>query len=111
MNESKTQVESGPHSLQQGTSSSEAKEREQIKSDLRKKILSIRQGHATGGYCETEALKAEEKKLHAILSTELEECKAKHGYSTDPKHKHPEIRKLELEINGLAFKPRLIAAE
>lgn len=111
MNEEEAKVKSGPRGLQRGTSSEEAREREEIKSGLRKKIRSIREGHTTGGYCDTDTLVAEEKKLHAILATELEEAKAKHGYSTDPKFKHPDIRKLELEINSLAFRPRLVVAD
>jgi len=108
MNESKTQVEPRTDRLQRGTQS---QEREGIKKGLRKNIQAIREGHLTGGYCESEALKAEEKKLYAILATELEEAKARHGYSPDPKFKHAEIRKIELELHGLSWKPKLVVAE
>lgn len=107
----KTETAGGVSGLQRGPSSSESKERERIKTELRKKITSIRQGHTTGGYCETEKLLEVEKQLHAILSAELEEAKAKHGYSPDPKFKHPTIRAIEVELYGLAFKPKLVVAE
>lgn len=102
----KTQAVAGTGSLQR----SEESERGKIKEQLRKKIRSIREGHNTGGYCETEALQAEEKKLHAILSTELEEAKAKFGYSPDPKFKPSQVRTIELELNGLSYKPKLVVA-
>lgn len=109
MSESKIEeAQRGTGSLQR---SKESEERNSIKAELRKKIKGIREGHTTGGYCESEALKAEEKKLHAVLSTELEEAKSKFGYSPDPKFKHPTIRALELERDGLSFKPRLVVAE
>jgi hypothetical protein len=111
MNEKEAQAKPGTSSLQRQESGGESQEREQVKKNLRKKIIAIRQGHATGGYCETEQLIGEEKKLHAILSSELEQLKARHGYSPDPKFKHPEIRAVEVELHGLSFKPRLVVAE
>jgi hypothetical protein len=108
MNE-KTETQRGASGLQRETSSGET-QRQEIKAELRKKIQAIRQGHTTGGYCETEKLVAEEKKLHAILCTELEELKLKHGYSPDPRFKHRDIRAVEVELNGLAFKPKLVVA-
>ena len=94
----------GAGSLQRSTEGSDAKD------GIRKNIRKIREGHLTGGYCESEALQAEEKKLYAILATELEAAKQKHGYSPDPKFKHTKVRELELEINGLSWKPRLVVA-
>jgi hypothetical protein len=96
----KEKTERGPGGLQRGTE----------KEKLRREIKAIREGHLTGGYCETETLHAQEKKLDKILRAELEESKAKHGYSPDPKFKHPEIGVLELELNGLSWKPLLVAA-
>lgn len=107
MNE-KAQTQSGPSGLQR---QAESREREGIKAEVRKKIRAIREGHNTGGYCETEKLIEAEKPLHAILSAELEELKRRHGYSPDPKFKHPEIRAVEVELHGLSFKPRLVVAE
>jgi len=106
MNE-KTETQRGPGSVQRETSSGET-QRQEFKAELRKKIQAIRQGHATGGYCETEKLIGEERKLHAVLCTELEELKLKHGYSPDPRFKHPTIRAVEVELNGLSFRPRLV---
>jgi hypothetical protein len=78
------------------------------KATLRKKIEAIRKGHVTGGYCETEALKEAEKELHKVLSAELEAEIKTHGYSPDPKFKAPSIRALEIELNGMAYKPKLV---
>ncbi len=78
------------------------------KEKLREKILSIRHGHTTGGYCDSETLKVEEKKLHKILSAELAEAKEKFGYSPDPKFKHANIRAIEVELYGLSWKPELV---
>jgi hypothetical protein len=78
------------------------------KEELQRKVKAIREGHLTGGYCDTEALHAEERKLDKIIRAQLEEAKAKHGYSPDPKFKHPEIRALELELHGLSWKPELV---
>ena len=105
--EAKTKTESRPSGLQRRQES----EGERSKRELRQKIRSIREGHTTGGYCDSEALVVEEKKLHAILSKELDEAKAEHGYSPDPKFKHPTIRTIEVELNGLSYKPRLVVAE
>lgn len=102
----KTQVESRTGGLQRQESS-----REKEKRELRKKIRSIREGHLTGGYCETEALQAEEKKLYAILKQEFDELTAQHGYSPDPRFKHKDIRTVEVELNGLSWKPRLVVAQ
>jgi len=80
------------------------------KDELRKNITAIRQGHLTGGYCDTDKLRAEEKKLHVILAKDLEDAIKKHGYSPDPKFKHAEVRSIELELNGLSYKPKMVAA-
>lgn len=109
--EQKTKTQPGTGSVQRRTSREEVSEREKIKANLRIEVRSIREGHGTGGYCNTEKLVAVERKLHAILSTELEELKAEHGYSPDPKFKHPHIRAVEVELNGLAFRPKLVVAE
>lgn len=78
---------------------------------IRQTIKAIREGHTTGGYCETEKLQAEEKKLWKILQAKLDDAKERHGYSTDPKFKHAEIRALELEINGLSWRPTLVVKQ
>lgn len=101
--EDKTKTVAGTGSLQRSTQG-----REDVKAELRQRIKAIREGHTTGGYCDTEKLKQAERPLYDILTDELEEAKKRHGYSTDPKFKHAAIRNLELEINGLAFKPRLV---
>jgi len=111
MNDEKAKTQSGLGSLQREASQAESRQREKIKDELRKKIQVIRQGHHTGGYIETEKLHEEEKKLDAILRTELEEAKQQHGYSPDPKFKPEAVRKIELELNGLSWKPRLVVAE
>lgn len=103
MNE-KAKVESGPDSLQR-------KEKGSSIEALRKKRVAIKEGHLTGRYCDTEALIEVEKEIYTTLSKDLEAAKKKHGYSPDPKFKHAEIRALELEINGLAFRPRLVVAD
>lgn len=100
MNE-KEKAESGAGGVQRGPD----------KEKSRKQIKSIREGHYTGGYVETEALHAEEKKLDKLLRKELEAAKEKHGYSPDPKFKHAEIRALELELHGLSWKPLLVVSE
>jgi hypothetical protein len=98
-------IESRPGGLQREAEGSK------VKAELRRKIESIRRGHATGGYCETEALQVEEKKLHKVLSEELEALKQLHGYSPDPKFKHPAIRAVEVELHGLSWKPTLVVKE
>lgn len=104
MHEEKT--ERRPGGIQREAEGDEAKVQA-----IRKNIKAIREGHTTGGYCETEKLKEEEKKLYGVLSKKVEAAKARHGYSPDPKFKHPDIRALELEINGLSYKPLLVAQE
>ncbi len=110
MNEEKTKTQSGPGSIQRQTKGDES-ERQRIKGKFREEIKAIREGHATGGYCDTEKLKASERKLHGVLATELEELKAKFGYSPDPKFKHPSIRAVEVELYGLSYKPELVVKE
>jgi len=104
---SKTETQSRTDSLQQKESSL----REEAKSLLRKKRKAIREGHATGGYCETGALLDVEKDLYKLLSRDMEEAKAKYGYSPDPKFKPKEVRDIELELHGLAYKPALVVKE
>lgn len=101
----KEKTQSGTGSLQREAGGHEVKTEK-----LRKEIKAIREGHRTGGYCETEELHAQEKALWRILSEDLEAAKKKHGYSPDPKFKHAEVRALELEINGLSWKPQLVVA-
>jgi hypothetical protein len=104
-----------PESLPKKTTGTSAEKRDAqlvvIKAELRSRIHSIRAGHMTGGYCDTERLVIEERKLHALLAPELEQLKLKHGYSPDPKFKHGAIRAVELELNGLAYKPKLVEME
>lgn len=99
-----TKNQSGSGALQREAKSSRLE-------TLRKKRISIREGHVTGGYCDTEALLEVEKEIFGVLSKDLEAAKEKHGYSPDPKFKHAEVRAIELELNGLAFRPRLVVAE
>lgn len=96
---------------QSGTRGLQRDEKEKVKAELRHKILSIRQGHTTGGYCDSEALKAEEKKLDKVIRVELAEAIEKHGYSADPKYKHKEVREIEVELNGLSWKPTLVVKD
>jgi hypothetical protein len=113
VNEEKEKAERGPASLQRGPRGGESAEgqREKRKAELRTKIRSIREGHTTGGYCDTEKLKIEEKELHKLLSEEFEAACAIHGYSPDPKFKHKAVRDLEVELNGLSWKPKYVVAE
>lgn len=90
----KGHAESRPGSIQREESAGEKK--------IRATIKAIREGHTTGGYCDTEALKAEEKKLHAILATKLE--------AAEKERDQPAIKSLNREINSLAYKPRLVVA-
>lgn len=103
MNEKETQQGTG--GLQR-----KAEGREVEKNKLRKEIKAVREGHATGGYCETEKLQAAEKQLYKILSGELAEAKEAHGYSPDPRFKHKDIRAVEVELHGLCWKPLLVEA-
>jgi hypothetical protein len=98
-------TESGAGGLQRSQTT-----REQEKDILRYERRQIREGHLSGGYCNTEKLLNVEGRLWRLLAEDIEEAKEKHGYSPDPKFKHPEIRKLELERDGLAFRPRLVVA-
>lgn len=101
----KGQAQSGTHTLQRDEG------REIEKQKLRQKIRSIREGHTTGGYCDSEALKVEEKKLDKILRAELKEAIDRHGYSPDPRFKAKEVRDIEVELNGLSWKPTLVVKE
>jgi len=96
MNE-KEEAQSGARSLQREASRTEAIQ------EQRKKVQAVRQGHATGGYCESESLKAEEKILAKILSEAIEHAK-KIGDDVT-------VRSYTREINGLSWKPRLVVAE
>jgi len=94
MNE-KTKDQPGTGSLQRQESSSE-------ETQIRQKIKAIREGHTTGGYCDTEKLKAAEKELWSrILTKRL--ANAKEGTA--------EHRDLTREIQSLAFRPKLVVAE
>lgn len=103
---------STPNENQEKTSAGTgAIQRDAQKAKLRKEIKAVREGHGTGGYCETETLHEKEKALYKILSAELDAAKEKYGYSPDPKFKHPEIRTLELELNGFSWKPTLVVKQ
>lgn len=105
MNEEvKTQAAARTGSLQPQASGA----REVEKQKLRREVEAVRRGYTTGGYCETEKLQEKEKPLAKLLAQELDELKQKHGYSPDPKFKHPEIRAVEVELNGLSWKPQLV---
>lgn len=107
--EAKAKAVSGAGSLQRSTGSES--ERQQIIAGLRQKIEAIRRGHATGGYCETEKLQGEERKLARFLDEDIAALKEKHGYSPDPKFKHKDIRALEVERNGFSWQPTLVVKE
>lgn len=92
--EKKGHTQSGAGGIQRETSAGEIKIREQIES--------IREGHTSGGYIDTEALHDEEKKLHAILLTKLE--------AAEKENDRAAIKSITREINGLAFRPRLVVA-
>lgn len=102
--EEEDKAERGPSGLQRTESSSK-------KQQLRNEILAIRQGHTTGGYCDTEKLHAKEKLLDKVLRKELKEAIEKHGYSPDPRFKHRDVREVEVELNGLSWKPTLVVKE
>jgi FKBP-type peptidyl-prolyl cis-trans isomerase (trigger factor) len=100
--EAKAEAQRRPGSLQRETKGEQVT-REQIKANLRKEIKAVREGHVTGGYCDTEALQAQEKKLHAILTKELEDIGSTQDYAS------VEHRKLiNKELAGLSWKPRLV---
>jgi hypothetical protein len=84
----------------------EHEEKERIKEGYRKKIRSIREGHITGGYCETEILQQAEKSLASILNTELEEIER----SGQPGQAQ-RIFAIERELRGFSWKPRLVVAQ
>jgi len=86
-------------------------EEEGAESRCRAKIKSIREGHTTGGYIATEALQEEEKKLWRILTDKLAVEEKKHGTHHRAEFQHPEVRRLRVELNGLAFKPQLVVKE
>lgn len=104
MNE-KTQTEQGTRGLQRPQTSSEKAQREQISRELRKKILSIRHGHATGGYCESESLKEEEKKLAAILNDEADEL-----VDVNTPDSRLRLKQIERELLSFSWKPKLVVA-
>lgn len=110
MHEDKTHHQSGTGSVQRSQKEGSGRAKEDRLKTLRKERMAIKEGHTTGGYCDTEALHAKEKEIWKVLSEDLAAAKEKHGYSADPKFKHPEIRALELEINGLSWKPQLVVA-
>ena len=86
-------------------------QRDEEKTVLRKNIKAIREGHLTGGYCDSEELQAEEKRLSKLLREDLEAARKEHGHTQDPKFKHADVRRIELELNGLSWKPTLVAKE
>lgn len=101
MNESETKTQRGAGALQRDPSKTEGQIHDEVLAGLRQKIRSIREGHATGGYCDTAALHVEEKKLDAILRTDLEA--AKEGSI--------EQRNIKRELASLSYRPRLVVAQ
>jgi len=99
----KTKTESGAGGLQRSPSQSE----ENLEA-LRQERRSVREGHRSGGYCDTEALHKIEKQIWQVLTARLDAAKKKHGYTPDPRFKHADIRAIELELDGLAWKPTLV---
>lgn len=110
MSEEKNEGQEAEAKVKRGTRRVERQE-ESAEASIRKKIVSIRAGHTTGGYCDTEALHNEEKKLYHILAVRLEEAEAKHGTHFKAEFQHPTVRALKLEINGLSYKPQLVVKE
>lgn len=70
--------------------------------NLEKKIIGIRAGNGTGGYCDTEELQAAEKQLHAELRKELEALKPREM------ERRGEILK---QMIGMSWKPKMIEAK
>jgi hypothetical protein len=103
--EEASKTERGATRLQPGASRSESQEREQIKDALRKERRAVKEGHLTGGYCETEALHKVERKLHAILSAEIEECEAQPNEGNATRK-----RALQRELAAFSWKPKLVVA-
>jgi len=102
MNEkNKAKVESGPRSLQR--EALEGGSDEEL--TLRQKIKAIRQGHTTGGYCDTEALHAAEKQLAPFLHDRIAICTEQHSFDAVQAK-----RITERELASLAWKPRLVVA-
>ena len=102
--ETKTQTLARAGGLQR--SAEESKERESIKAKIRKEIAIIRQGHATGGYCDSEKLRAAERPLYTILASELEELEAKVANPNNPA-----TVAVRRELAGLSYQPRLVVAK
>jgi len=68
---------------------------------LRAEIETIRKGHLTGGYCDTEILVEAERKLFNALNAEI------HDLGNTPEH-NKRRAELEKEIRGLAYRPKLV---
>jgi len=98
VNEEKTKAQSGTGSLQQGASQS----REQ---KVRSKINAIRQGHATGGYCDTDALKEQEKELDGILVEKIKALEI-----ADASGNRAAVALIERERKSFAWKPKLVVS-
>ncbi len=96
-NEEKSKTQPGISSLQRETSS------EKGQPDLETQIKAIREGHTTGGYCDTEELHKKEKQLFRILTAALEEA--------EKDREHERVRILKRRIEALSFRPKLVVAE
>jgi hypothetical protein len=84
-------------------SQEEGDHRSRIKAAIKEKVHAIRHGFGTGGYCDTEGLVAGEKQLHCIISAEIEEAQIAHDQA--------QVRKLERELAGLCYRPKLVVAK
>lgn len=83
-------------------SASETETCRRIKEAVKAKVEAVRQGHTTGGYCDTDSLMEGERQLHAIISAEIEEAQIIRDSGA--------IKRLERELAGLAYRPRLVVA-
>jgi hypothetical protein len=101
-NENQAKTQPGAGGLQRPPGSGQSNEREQNKNALRKERQAIKEGHATGGYCQTEKLHAVEKKLHAILTEERDQAVEDGDKPTAKTTAH--------ELAGFSYAPRLVVA-
>jgi len=101
-NEDEEKTQRGTGSLQR---SKEGGDAENKKAELKKEIRGIREGHTTGGYCETVKLLEKEKELHNIIVKEIEDLEHSKEAGSGLK-----AATLKRELAGLAYRPRLVVA-
>lgn len=107
MSEDKTEIKNSPQAKAVtgigGIQRGEKEARQRIKRAIEKDCQSIREGHTSGGYCDTEQLLASEKRLAAIIQTEIEEA-------IEARDRNLQFA-LERQLRGFAWKPRLVVAQ